>query len=214
MLAHSELIQMPVQQVVQQQALLKLSTPIPTNRPPNFIQTGNTGNIQQVQVLPATVHNQGLRATLPATAQSQVINQGLAQHFSGWISQPSTTQARMQTNVMFPNSQVQQAQGQARIPVYMQQNASQVRPNSSSPQGVVFHYQTSQKNIPPQQSQQAQILVPPQPPQQPPKIVPQQPPQQVVIVHPNQPVQPYPPAPIRQIDHSNSAVFILPQPNQ
>lgn len=232
MLAHSELIQMPVQHLVQQQAPLRLSTPVATNRPPNFIQTGNTGNIQQVQVLPTTVYNQGLRATLPATAHNQAINQGLAQHFSGWISQPVTTQARLQTNVIeFPNSQVQQAQGQARIPVYMQQNPNQIRPNSSSPQGVVFHYQANQKNVPLQQHQQAQILVPSQPPQQPPKTVPQQPPQQVVVVHPQQnivqhpqqvvlqpknPVQPYPPAPIRQIDHSNSAVFILPQqqPNQ
>lgn len=204
---------------------MRLSTPIPTNRPPNFIQTGNTGNIQPVQVVPTTVYNQSLRATLPAAAQNQAINQGLTQHFSGWISQPATTQARVQTNVReFPNSQVQQIQGQARIPVYMQQNPNQIRPNSSSPQGVVFHYQTGQGNIFPQQPQPTQILVPSQPPQ-PPKIVPQKPPQQfivhpqpsvvpphqqLVVVQPNQPIQPYP-APIRQIDHSNSAVFILPQ---
>ncbi len=240
MLAHSELIQLPVQQYAQQQyaqqqqTQLRLSTPVPTNRPLNYLQTGNVGNIQQIQVVPAINHSQGLRATLPATGPNQVINQGLTQNFSGWINQPVTTQARIQTNVKeFPSSQVQQTQGQARIPVYIQQNQNQIRPISSSPQSVVFNYQPGQINIPNKQPQQQQTLLP-QPqqqpsypqqlPQQPQKVIPHQTPQQI-IVHPPpavvqppqtiaiQQLQPNQPA-IRQIDHSNSAVFILPQQNQ
>jgi hypothetical protein len=178
---------MLVQQYVQQQAPLRLSTPVAANRQPNFINVPQQNQVQTVQS-----HNQALRASLPGNTLNLNINQGLAQHFSGWAPQPATTQGRVQSSIFQFQAQNQQTQGQPRIPINMQQNVNQNRPSSASPQRFVFNYQSNQKNPQPQPK-----------PQPPPVVVPPQP-SPPVIIHP---VQPAP------IPHSNSAVFILPQQN-
>lgn len=227
-LANSELIQVPLQQYTQQQPL-RLSMPAPNNYQTSIVQS-----YTQVGQIP-----QGnLRATLPATGQtsafnSQVVNQPQGQTFSGWINQPSTTQARIQTNVRdFPTqSPPPQFQSRGQINTLNIVQPNQPRPSSTSPQKITFNYTPSQKNINPNPQPQPQPQPIPRPPNQlqpnPQPISPQPQPQPLIIPPKPQPqpivvpVQPQPiivnplppqPQPPRPID--NNPQFILPAQNQ
>lgn len=201
-LAHSELIQLPMQQfLMQQQQGLRVSLPA---------QPGNVMNVYPQNTQGGNQNNGYLRTSLPAqvnNAQRQGNQMG-----SAWIAQPATTQARVESgnrSFVFPNQN--STQGLTRPNNMMQQGQViiQNRPSSSSPNRITFNYQGNTSNLSPPP---AQPIVRPQ---QPPQIQPQQPPQILQPPQNQNRAQPQPqPQPQPQIQpQNNNALFIVP-PNQ
>lgn len=104
-LAKSQLIQIPIQKLVQQQQL-RLSSPVIRNQQQQqaiFIQNSRSPqNIQMVQQ-----SNPVLRSSLPPNSSYNKVNNVPNQYSSTWVTQPSTTQGRVQSNYQSFNNPIQ-----------------------------------------------------------------------------------------------------------